>query len=81
MEEPPKKTQDKLIGIGLDGNDGHKRITKADRFAIIGGSADTHERMTETVIKTFETLDRRGKDLQKVEQKELSEIIKENTPK
>ena len=69
-----------LIGISLDNKDGHKRITCAERFSIIGGSQKTHDRMTEAVVKTFETLDRRGKTLVEVEKRELSDIIKENTP-
>lgn len=69
-----------LLGVGLDNTDGHKRITQADRFAIVGGSSETHERMTETVIKTFETLDRRDKTLDQIEQQELAEIIHKNTP-
>jgi len=66
-----------LLGVGLDNTDGHKRITQADRFAIVGGSSETHERMTETVIKT---LDQRGKTLDQIEQQELAEIIHKNTP-
>jgi hypothetical protein len=69
-----------LLGVGLDNTDGHKRITQADRFAIVGGSSETHERMTETVIKTFETLDQRGKTLDQIDQQELAEIIHKNTP-
>lgn len=69
-----------LFGIGLDNKDGHKRITRAERFAIMGGSDETHGRMTETLIKTFETLDRRGKSLEDVEKKELTDIISESTP-
>lgn len=80
MDRSSATTTTTLLGIGLDGADGHKRITKAERFAIVGGSAETHERMTETLVKTFETLDRRGKPLEKVEKKELTEIIKESTP-
>lgn len=76
----PKKTSAQLVGIGLDHKDGHKRMTKAERFAIVGGSQETHERMTETVIKTFETLDRKGKELDKVDPHELKDIIKDNTP-
>ena len=76
----PKKTSAQLIGVGLDQLDGHKRITQAEHFAIVGGSQETHERMTETVVKTFETLDRRGKDLDQVDPHELKEIIKDNTP-
>ena len=69
----------KLLGLGLDNKDGHKRITQAERFLIIGGSSETHDRMTETVVKTFEILDRNGKDLDTIEQKELSELIKKST--
>ncbi len=76
----PKKTSAQLIGVGLDHIDGHKRITKAERFVIAGGSQETHERMTETVVKTFETLDRKGKGLDKVDPHELNEIIRDNIP-
>jgi len=72
--------QAQLIGVGLDHTDGHKRITQSERFAILGGSEETHGRMTETVMKTFETLDRKGKTLAEVEKKELVEIIHKNTP-
>ncbi len=58
-----------LLGIGLDNEDGHKRITTAEQFTIVGGSDETHGRMTETVIKTFEELKTRGKALQAVEAK------------
>ena len=76
----PKEISAQLIGVGLDQTDGHKRITKAEHFAIVGGSQETHERMTETVVKTFETLDRRGKSLDQVDPQELKDIIKDNTP-
>ena len=79
-DKQPKKSSAQLIGVGLDQVDGHKRITKAERFAIVGGSQETHERMTETVVKTFETLDRRGKNLNQVDSYELKEIIKDHTP-
>jgi hypothetical protein len=69
-----------LLGLGLDNDDGHKRITTGDKFAIVGGSAETHERLTETVVKTFEELRHRGKTLQEVEPTELSEIVHKVTP-
>ena len=78
--QPDKKPQSHLVGIGLDNEDGHKRITQSERFAIVGGSEETHGRMTETVIKTFETLDRKGKTLDQVEKEELTDIINKNTP-
>jgi hypothetical protein len=70
-----------LFGLGLDNDDGHKRITTGEKFAIVGGSAETHERMTETVVKTFEELKHRGKPLERVDPRELAEIIHKSTPR
>jgi hypothetical protein len=69
-----------LLGVGLDNEDGHKRLTTAEQFTIVGGSDETHGRLTETVIKTFEELKTRGKPLEVVEPKELAEIIHKSTP-
>jgi hypothetical protein len=66
------RRQAALLGLGLDNDDGHKRITTGKNFAIVGGSAETHEKMTETVVKTFEELKRRRKPLVSVEPKELA---------
>ncbi|MBI2812676.1 MAG: hypothetical protein HYX71_00125 [Opitutae bacterium] len=70
-----------LLGLGLDNEDGHKRLTSAEQFTIVGGSDETHTKMTETVIKTFEELKTRGKPLQAVEPQELAEIIHRSTPR
>jgi hypothetical protein len=78
---PKPKPKAALLGLGLDNDDGHKRITKGEKFAIVGGSEETHERMTETVIKTFEELKHRGKPLEAVAHEELAEIIHKSTPR
>ncbi len=70
-----------LLGVGLDNQDGHKRITTGDKFTLVGGSAETHERMTETTIKTFEELKRRDRRLETVDPRELAEIIHKSTPR
>ena len=70
-----------LLGLGLDNDDGHKRITTGEQFAILGGSEETHGRMTETVVKTFEELKTRGKHLEHVEPSELAEILQKSTPR
>lgn len=44
-----------MLGIGLD-SDGHKRITTGPNFAVAGGKQETHEQMTEKVIKINEKL-------------------------
>lgn len=78
---PEKRNDAHLLGIGLDNSDGHKRITTGENFALIGGSAETHEKMTETVLKTFEELKNRGKTLGEVERRELAEIIDKSRPR
>ena len=75
------RRQAALLGLGLDNDDGHKRITTGKDFAIVGGSAETHEKMTETVVKTFEELKRRRKQLVAIEPKELAEILDKSTPR
>lgn len=70
-----------LLGVGLDNDDGHRRITTGEQFAIVGGSEETHGRMTETVVKTFEELKTRGKHLHQVEPTELADILEKSTPR
>ena len=77
----PKRGPGALLGLGLDNDDGHKRITTGEQFAILGGSAETQERMTETVVKTFEELKQRGKHLSEVRPVELADIIKKASPR
>lgn len=69
-----------LLGVGLDNDDGHKRITQAEEFSIVGGSQDTHDRMTETVVKTFEDIKTDGKNLATIEPQHLSDLIQKNSP-
>lgn len=82
---PPAKKQPAaqagLLGVGLDNTDGHKRITTGEKFVLVGGSAETHERMAETTIKTFEELKRRDKHLETIDRRELAEIIHKSTPR
>lgn len=69
-----------LLGVGLDNKDGHKRVTRAEQFSIVGGSDETHGRMTETLMKTVEDLDRKGKRVGEANPKELVDLIQKNTP-
>ena len=62
-----------MVGIGLD-SDGHKRVTTGPNFALVGGSEETHEVMTEKVIKINEKLAARGKQLENVSSDEFDEI-------
>lgn len=78
--KPAVAGQAHLLGVGLDHADGHKRLTTAEQFTIVGGSEETHGRMTETILKTFEELKHRGKELRAVAPQELAEIIHRSTP-
>jgi len=62
-----------MLGLGLD-SDGHKRLTSGPNFLLVGGSAETHEVMTEKVIKINERLSAKGKQLEDVSREELDDI-------
>jgi len=73
-----------LLGLGLD-SDGHKRVTRGPNFALVGGSKDTHEQMTEKALKINEKLKARGKELHEVSAPEFDDIahevgLKRNAP-
>lgn len=62
-----------LFGVSLD-SDGHKRITTGPNFALVGGTEETHELMTEKAIKINEKLAEKGKQLEDVSAKEFDDI-------
>ncbi len=72
----PKDGKSVLLGVGLD-SDGHKRVTTGPNFALVGGSQETHEAMTEKAIKINEKLARRGKQLHEVSSEEFDDIAQE----
>lgn len=65
-----------IVGVGLD-SDGSKRITTGPNFALLGGSAETHEVMTEKALKLNEQLKKRGKALEQVSAAEFADIARE----
>ena len=65
-----------MVGVGLD-SDGHKRMTTGPNFALVGGSEETHEVMTEKVVKINEKLAARGKQLEEVSREEFNDIAAE----
>ncbi len=87
-ERPPKKKRmarrkpaspgrATLLGVGLDAADEHVRITRGDNFHLVGGSEETHERMTETAVKFNEKLRERGKRLETLERQEFDDLMHE----
>lgn len=73
IERSKGKRRAMMLGVGLD-SDGHKRVTTGPNFALVGGSKDTHEEMTEKAIRINEKLAERGKQLEEVERHEFDDI-------
>jgi hypothetical protein len=74
-----------MLGVGLD-CDGHKRLTTGPNFVLMGGSEETHEVMTEKVVKINEKLAAKGKQLADVSNEEFDDIahsvgLKQHPPK
>ena len=72
-----KRQNRKILGVGLDNDDGHVRMTRAKNFHLIGGSQETHEVMQEKCVKFNEKLDARGKELEDLEHREFIELAGE----
>lgn len=68
-----KKKKALMLGVGLD-SDGHKRVTTGENFALVGGSKETHEAMTEKAVKINEKLAKKGKRLEEVSREEFDDI-------
>ncbi|MGD0813201.1 MAG: hypothetical protein ABSA83_06325 [Verrucomicrobiota bacterium] len=74
MAQPQKRKKTALVlGIGLD-SDGHKRLTTGPNFALVGGTQETHDAMTEKAIKINEKLAAKGKKLEDVSRDEFDDI-------
>jgi len=73
----PKPEVVGFLGVGLDGGDGHKRITQSDHFVLLGGSAETHERMQDTVVRFEEALKDTGKPLKETPPEQVLDLLRE----
>jgi hypothetical protein len=80
VTDDKKQTEVELVGflgVGLDHKDGHQRLTRTEHFFLIGGSAETHERMQDTAIRFNEALDDKGKRLSDVSSDEVIDLLRE----
>ena len=66
-----------ILGVGLDAEDGHKRLTQTDEMVLVGGSEETHEQMQETAIRFGEELEKRGKALPETTIREAIDMLRE----
>jgi hypothetical protein len=66
-----------FLGVGLDNQDGHHRVTQSDNFLLVGGSSDTHERMQDVAIYFDESLESKGKRLEDAEAQEILDLLRD----
>jgi hypothetical protein len=65
-----------FLGVGLDSEEGQQRLTRSEHFLLVGGSAETHERMQDTAIRFDEALKQRGKNLQETSAEEAVDLLR-----
>jgi hypothetical protein len=66
-----------FVGVGLDNEDGHQRLTRNENFLLVGGSQETHEQMQDVSIRFNESLQKRGKRLQDASVPEVVDLMRE----
>jgi len=74
---PKRKKQQVLgfLGVGLDNQDGHQRLTRTENFLLFGGSQETHEQMQDVSIRFNESLKERGKRLPDASVEEVADLL------
>ncbi len=73
-----RRRKNGLLGLGLDGTDGHKRVTQGRDFVLLGGSEETHERMTDVVLRMNEKLKRKGKTYGELSANEFEDLARDS---
>lgn len=77
----PRKSKSKspevvgFLGVGLDNQDEHKRITRSEEFLLVGGSEETHEKMQDVAIHFSESLKNTGKSLEETCFEEVVDLL------
>ncbi|HEV3165493.1 MAG TPA: hypothetical protein VGZ22_15810 [Isosphaeraceae bacterium] len=63
-----------IIGLGLDGEDSLNRLITGEEYLLVGGSAQTHAELVETMLRLESELERLGQRLGDVTPAELADI-------
>ena len=66
-----------FLAVGLDSRDEHRRVTSSEHFVLLGGSAETHERMQDTAMRFEEALKRTGKPLRETPPEQAFDMLRE----
>jgi len=63
-----------LLGLGMNQEDSHTRITKGDNFCVHGGSDSTHSSMRSKIMRFNKLLQAQGTDLDAATDEQLHEV-------
>ena len=77
MDSPNRKKKALLLGVGLDNEDGHVRVTRGENFHLVGGSEETHGFLQEKAVKFNEKLRQRGQQLEDISRDEFRDIARQ----
>lgn len=80
MPKKKKRSEPEVVGflgVGLDNEDGEKRLTTTEHFYLVGGSEETHERMQDASIRFNESLKKTGHALPEVPLDEVVDMLRE----
>ena len=67
----------RIIGFGLDNQDGHQRVTRADAYALFSGSERSHEEMQTLCARLEAALAARGLTLEQANPAQLERMIRD----
>lgn len=66
----------RLLGVGFDAADGHMRLTRGERHDVLMGSEESHEYLSQLILKIEKELAESGLNLDGISPEELTELIK-----
>ena len=70
-----------IVGVGLDNNDGHNRVTRSEHFLLVGGSEEVHGKMQDTAIYFAEALKKEGTPLSETPVEKVVDILMKSMEK
>ncbi len=73
-EGGPRRLRAAIVGLGMQSDDGQHRIITGEQYLLVGGSAESHAEMVETVLRLESELDRLGRGLGEMTPDQLAEI-------
>ena len=75
MSPQKRKKIIRLLGVGFDAEDGHVRITNAEKYDVLMGSEQSHEYIQQLIEKIEDQIENRGLALDDLTPEQLGEFV------